>query len=77
MRNSNSLAILGGLGIDNLIDSGLDVLRWIDMTVDIGIPKMQLVAIVSGGVGRALGSVGKMRGNRNRGREGALTKVGN
>lgn len=49
------MTILGGFGIDNVFDSGLDVLRWIDVNVDVGVFKM-LVAIMSGGVRRPLGS---------------------
>ena len=49
------MAILGGFNIDNIVDSGLDVLRWIGVNVDVGVLKV-LVAIVSAGVQRALGS---------------------
>lgn len=49
------MAILGWFGIDNVFDSGLNVLRWIDVNVDVGVLKM-LVAIMSGGIRRPLGS---------------------
>ena len=51
----DSTAILGGFGFDNVIDSGLDLLRWVDVNVDIGVLEM-LIAVMSGGVRRALGS---------------------
>lgn len=49
------MAILGEFGMDNVFDSSLDVLRWIDVNVDVGVLKMP-VAIMSGGVRRPLGS---------------------
>lgn len=38
------MVILGGFGIDNVFNCGLDVLRWIDVNVEIGV----LIAIMSG-----------------------------
>ncbi|KAF9728548.1 hypothetical protein PMIN01_13376 [Paraphaeosphaeria minitans] len=49
-------ALLGDFGIDNALDSGLDVIRWLSVHVDLGGRKI-LVAVDGSGVRRALGSL--------------------
>jgi hypothetical protein len=48
-------ALLGDFGVDNAVDSGLDVVRWLSMHVDLDGRKI-LVPVDGGGVRRALGS---------------------
>ncbi|PVH99919.1 hypothetical protein DM02DRAFT_614668 [Periconia macrospinosa] len=49
------LALLGDFGLDNTVDSGLDIVRWLSMHVDLDSRKI-LVPVHGGGVRRALGS---------------------
>lgn len=47
----DGMAILRGFGIDNVVNSGLEIFRWIRVNVEVGLLEI-LVAIVSSGTQR-------------------------